>query len=266
MSHEFSVDSLPKGAQRALYNLITILGDNKFRLGVRYAEYCNAAPTLEAGIAAAAMAQDELGHTRNLFPLLREFSWAKNEEEDGIARGHYRNLSLLDQPFARWADFVAANFLLDQAITTILESAHDSAFRALATRSRKMVVEERFHTLYGTGWFKTLANATTATPFAETANGTVPERESRSGVRAEVEEQARREWDEVLCFFGPAGNTGLKILKDEGLLSADSEELRQRFLDRITPTLHETNLDLNGHALPWSRWDLQEWRLKAVVG
>src|SRR5438105_11477831 len=122
MSHDaaFAVETLSKGAQRALYNLITILGDNKFRLGVRYAEFCNAAPTLEAGIAAAAMAQDELGHTRNLFPLLREFSWAKAEVEDGLLRPHYRALSLLDEPFATWAEFVAASFLLDQAITTIL--------------------------------------------------------------------------------------------------------------------------------------------------
>jgi ring-1,2-phenylacetyl-CoA epoxidase subunit PaaC len=239
----FSVDSLSKGAQRALYNLITILGDNKFRLGVRYAEFCNAAPTLEAGIAASAMAQDELGHTRNLFPLLREFSWAKNEEEDGIARGNYRNLACLDQPFAKWADFVAANFLLDQAITTILESAQESEFSALKQRARKMIVEERFHTVYGTGWFKSLANAT-------------PQ------MRAELEDQARAVWDEVLCFFGPAGNAGLKILKDERLLDADSEELRTRFLQRIAPTLTETNMNLNGHALPWSRWDLQTWRLK----
>src|SRR5436853_4058870 len=112
MSQEaFTVDSLSRGGQRALYNLITILGDNKFRLGTRYAEYCNAAPTLEAGIAAAAMAQDELGHTRNLFPLLREFSWAKDEPEDGMLRGSYRSLSFLDKPFAQWSDFVAANFL-----------------------------------------------------------------------------------------------------------------------------------------------------------
>ena len=76
---------MPRGAQRALYNLITILGDNKFRLGTRYAEFCNAAPTLEAGIAAAAMAQDELGHTRNLFPLLREFD---GERERGYASPH----------------------------------------------------------------------------------------------------------------------------------------------------------------------------------
>lgn len=240
------VESLSKGGQRALYNLITILGDNKFRLGMRYAEYCNAAPSLEAGIAAAAMAQDELGHTRNLFPLLREFSWAKLEVEDGLLRTHGRALSLLDQPFAVWSQFVAANFLLDQAITTILESAHDSAITGLRQRSRKMVLEERFHSLYGAGWFVSLANG-----------GAAP--------RAELEAQVRNCWDEVLCFFGPAGNAGLKVLKDEGVLESDSGELRERFLARIAPSLAEANLDLNGHSLPWQRWDLQTWRLKAAA-
>jgi len=231
----FTVESLSRGAQRALYNLITILGDNKFRLGVRYAEFCNAAPTLEAGIAAAAMAQDELGHTRNLFPLLREFSWAKAEVEDGIMRSHYRALSFLDYPFAVWAEFVTANFLLDQAITTILESAHDSAFPGLRQRSRKMVVEERFHLLYGAGWLVSLANG-----------GSAP--------RAELEAQLRRCWAEVLCFFGP-----------DGLLAADSEELRERFLGRIAPSLAEAQMVLNGHALPWERWDLKAWRLKPAA-
>jgi phenylacetate-CoA oxygenase PaaI subunit len=242
----FALESLSRGAQRALYNLITILGDNKFRLGVRYAEFCNAAPTLEAGIAAAAMAQDELGHTRNLFPLLREFSWARSEVEDGIMRSNYRALSFLDNPFAVWAEFVTANFLLDQAITTILESAHDSAFAGLRQRSRKMVVEERFHSLYGAGWFVSLANG-------------------GSGPRLELETEVRRYWDEVLCFFGPAGSAGLKILKDEGVLGVDSEELRARFLARIAPSLAEAHLDLNGHALPWARWDLQAWRLKPAA-
>jgi ring-1,2-phenylacetyl-CoA epoxidase subunit PaaC len=242
----FTVASLSRGAQRALYNLITILGDNKFLLGVRYAEFCNSAPTLEAGIAAAAMAQDELGHTRNLFPLLREFSWAKTEVEDGIMRSHYRALSLLDNPFAQWSEFVAANFLLDQAITTILESAQESAFAGLRQRSRKMVVEERFHLLYGAGWFASLANG-----------GTAP--------RGELEAQLRKCWDEVLCFFGPDGSAGLKILKDEGVLSADSEELRGRFLTRIRSSLAEVQMDMNGHELPWERWDLQEWRLKPAA-
>ena len=240
----FTVDALSKGAQRALYNLITILGDNKFRLGMRYADFCNAAPTLEAGIAAAAMAQDELGHTRNLFPLLREFSWAKDEVEDGLLRPVCRCLSLLDAPFAKWADFVVAGFLLDQALTVILASAQASAFVGLRQRARKMVAEERYHTLYATGWFKSLAQAD-------------------GQLRDELIQQTQATQAEVLCFFGPAGNQGLQILQDEGLLDANSETLRARFVERIAPTLQAAQLSLDADALPWERWDWQAWRLKA---
>jgi len=54
-------------------------------------------------------------------------------------------------------------------------------------------------------------------------------------------------------------------LKNEGLLAADSEELRERFLGRIAPSLAEAQMVLNGHALPWERWDLKAWRLKPAA-
>ena len=161
-------------------------------------------------------------------------------------RANYRSLSFLDQPFAVWSDFVVANFLLDQAITTILEGAHESAFIGLRQRARKMVVEERFHSVYAAGWFVSLATA-----------GAAP--------RAGLEMRMRVCWDEVLCFFGPAGGSGLKILKDEGVLEADSEALRARFRKRIAPAMAEAQMDVNGHALPWERWDLQTWRLKPAT-
>ena len=47
-----------------MVSLITSLADNKAALGRRYAEWAVSAPTLESAVAAAAMAQDELGHAR----------------------------------------------------------------------------------------------------------------------------------------------------------------------------------------------------------
>ena len=53
--------------------LLESLADNKYVLGRRYAEWCTGAPMLESAVAAAAMAQDELGHARSFYPLLRGF-------------------------------------------------------------------------------------------------------------------------------------------------------------------------------------------------
>ena len=62
---EFSAE-----ATAAIARLIARIADNKYALGRHYAEWCSAAPTLESAVAAAAMAQDELGHARATYPVL----------------------------------------------------------------------------------------------------------------------------------------------------------------------------------------------------
>ena len=52
-------------------SLVGSLADNKAALGRRYAEWAISAPTLESAVAAAAMAQDELGHARSTYPVLK---------------------------------------------------------------------------------------------------------------------------------------------------------------------------------------------------
>ena len=59
-------------ALQALVNLILVLADNKYFLGRRLSEWCPGGPSLESSVAAAALAQEELGHARALYPLLEE--------------------------------------------------------------------------------------------------------------------------------------------------------------------------------------------------
>ena len=55
----------------AMASLVSSLADNKAALGRRYAEWAVSAPTLESAVAAAAMAQDEIGHARSTYPVLK---------------------------------------------------------------------------------------------------------------------------------------------------------------------------------------------------
>src|SRR5437868_14884511 len=96
-----------------LTDLIAILADNKYFLGRRYAEWCSSAPTLESSVAAAAMAQDELGHARALYPLLKTLAPNAGAEIDPETRTQFHRLSFLDSDFDGWIDFVTANFLID---------------------------------------------------------------------------------------------------------------------------------------------------------
>jgi len=231
----------------ALFHLLASLADNKYYLGRRYAEWCNGAPTLEAAVAAAAMAQDELGHARAIYPLLRSFPGVDLTEVEPETRQHFHNVSFLDTAFAGWSDFVAANFLLDTALTILFEAAHDSSYEPLRGRARKVLQEERIHELHGQGWVRRLVKA----------GGQVP---------ANLSTALARMWAETLCWFGPPDDIEMAALREDDVLDALPEELRARLLARIGPTLIETGL----HAalgltrdgkrwvlvqpLPWAEW------------
>ena len=237
----------------ALFDLIARLADNKRSLGWRYAEWCSAAPTLESGVAAAAMAQDELGHARAIYPLLRDLAVKGMDpaQVDPDTRTQFVNMAVLDESFGGWPDFVAANFLLDTALSTVFDAAQTSTFEPLAARSRKVLQEERVHALHGEAWVRRLARDVPA-------------------VSQALEAALCRVWDEVLCWFGPAGETGL--LAEREVLDAAPDALRARFLGSVGPIVAATGLKLPvrrsgdhwemAERLPWERWDPATYRLE----
>src|ERR671939_1291416 len=117
------VGALPSELRSAMCALLSTLADNKYLLGRRYAEWCTGAPMLESAVAAAAMAQDELGHARSFYPLLRGFGSDSQMEERGWQARPTSAMACLDRQFGAWADFIAANVLVDTALTTLLGAA-----------------------------------------------------------------------------------------------------------------------------------------------
>ena len=225
-----------KETKDATFGLVARLADNKYLLGRRYAEWCSSAPTLESSVAAAAMAQDELGHARALYPLLRTLSPQAGPEIEPETRTHFLTLAFLDESFGGWPDFVAANVLIDAALTTIFAAARTSSFEPLAGRSRKVLQEERMHALHGEGWLRRLAREGGATKGA-------------------LEAALLRAWPETLCWFGPAGPDD--ALAQAAVLDATPDALRSRFLAAVAPALAASAL-----ALPLRQsatgWELTE--------
>lgn len=201
-----------------LADLIAGLADNKYFLGRRYAEWCTSAPALEAAVAAAAMAQDEIGHARSLYPLLREVTGTGPETEPET-RTRFTQAPFLDTPFASWTDFVAANFLFDSALSTLLESAQESALTGLAQRARRILPEERMHRLHGEGWVRRLAHA-------------------GPGVRGALMHSFAAVAPDALAWLDIA-RPGLA---DEHILSEDAERLRARYRAQVDPLLNEEGL------------------------
>ena len=135
-------------------DIVLSLADCKQLLGLRYAEWCSATPTLEADIAAAAMGLDDLGHSRVLAGCLPELGPDPRGQERETDPGAYRNVAFLDDTWTDWNQFVAANAILDSAFTVMIEKLVEGDVEVLRTRLRKMLSEERYHFLHGRSWLR----------------------------------------------------------------------------------------------------------------
>jgi phenylacetate-CoA oxygenase PaaI subunit len=205
-----------RGGQLSLYSLVKSLADNKQLLGMRYAEWCIAAPTLEADIAAAAMGLDDIGHSRVLYGSLRELGTPDGATDDA---GNYANVPYLDRPWTEWADFVAANAVLDTAFTLMIEALANGNVDVLRSRLKKMLQEERYHFLHGRSWMH----------------------ETTAGAAVD------RAWRESLEWFGPE-NGDVDELHRAGPLANGVRELRRLLEERLGGRPPEAAID-------WSHWE-----------
>jgi phenylacetate-CoA oxygenase PaaI subunit len=227
----------------ALVNLVLVLADNKYFLGRRLSEWCPGGPSLESAVAAAALAQEELGHARALYPLLEEMpvTEAPGPLQRGDERGRRYAVSFLDEPLETWAHVVAALALIDPALTVMFNALRECRYDDLRKRAARIPGEEEFHRKY--------------------ADGRVRDLSRTDGGRAELQARVDELLPEMLCWFGPDGERGVQELKAEGLLSMDSAELRAAYLQDIAPVLENAGLTLKTDDLPWERWNQLERRL-----
>ena len=224
------VASLEPSLREPMHRLLASLADNKYVLGRRYAEWCTGAPMLESAVAAAAMAQDELGHARSFYPLLRGFGSNSHMEEHGWQDHQTSAMACLDRSFATWAEFVAANLVIDEALTTLLQSAVESPYEPLRQRARKIVQEEHAHHVHAVGWFRR----------------NVPGLESA----------LTNFWDDAFTWFGADDDPVLSPLVTAGLLAHPPAALRTALRDALAPIALDRDL-------PWDRWDPAARRLRS---
>jgi ring-1,2-phenylacetyl-CoA epoxidase subunit PaaC len=209
--------ALAPAVRAAVRNLILVLADSKRLLGMRYGEWILGAPELEAGIACASMAQDEWGHARLLYALLRDFDDDVHALELTRDPHEYASMEALDAEPADWPGLVALNALVDTALSVQCEALRGSAYPPIAQRVGKLLDEERFHDAHGVAWFRRLA---------------------RGGdeARAAIFAAAAAILPGILAWFGPDSERA-RLLAEAGIAQAAGSELRARYLERIAPLL-----------------------------
>jgi 1,2-phenylacetyl-CoA epoxidase catalytic subunit len=225
----------------AMVSLVGSLADNKAALGRRYAEWAVSAPTLESAVAAAAMAQDELGHSRSTYPVLKALGVEVAPDDDGF--GGDRRLALLDDELPDWNAFIAANLLVDGVLTTFVAACVDSSVEQMAARAKKILQEEGSHRVHGEAWAKRLC---------------------RGAQRDAFLERLRATWDEAGRWIGPDDDPAYAAALEAGEVKqtpAHQRELMRTWLTRILAT-EGVELELPDPA-DWTGWDPERRRWTA---
>jgi ring-1,2-phenylacetyl-CoA epoxidase subunit PaaC len=221
-------------ARSCMASLIGSLAENKAALGRRYAEWAVSAPTLESAVAAAAMAQDELGHARSTYPVLKALGVEVGDE--GL-EGSGNRLALLDSELPDWTAFIAANLLVDGVLTTFVAACVDSSLTQMAQRAKKIMQEEGSHRVHGEAWAKRLCRA--------------GERE-RDALLGRLQET----WEHAGRWIGPGDDPGYRAALDAGMVrrhpAHQREQVRTWLVDLLAGEGVAIALD---EPEDWSGWD-----------
>ncbi len=227
------------GAPDALRRHVLTLADTKRILGIRYSDWLLGAPSIETGIATSSMAQDEWGHARLLYAMLKDFDLDPVEVEHEREPSEYTSIDALDRPVDDWASHVVLVVVVDGALTAALEGFAAGRYEQARARVPKMVSEEDFHRDLGHAWFRRLANGTD---------------EARDRLRTATREILPR----TLAWLEPDDEVA-DALAAEGLAPA-SGTLRGRFLDGVRDLLSLVDVEADGVEPVRDDWDADRRR------
>jgi ring-1,2-phenylacetyl-CoA epoxidase subunit PaaC len=219
-------------ATATMISLIGSLADNKSALGRRYGEWAVSAPTIESAVAAAAMAQDELGHARSTYPVLAKLG-VERSEGTGLDAGH--PMLVISQELADWASFIAANLVVDGILTTFVASARDSSIEPLAQRARKILQEEGAHRVHAEAWARRIV----------AVGG--PDQEL---LVTRIDEM----WAQAARWPGPDSDPSYQDAIAQGMVRVGPLAIRDRVRDWLSPQVAGISLD---EPSDWSDWDPQ---------
>lgn len=229
-----SAEALRPAVREALRRQVLRLADGKRLLGIRYSDWLLGAPSIEAGIAASSMAQDEWGHARLLYAMLKDVGEDPGAVERERPAGAYCNPPALDGSFADWCAYVVANVVVDGALSVALQGFAEGAYEVARSRIPKMLAEEEFHRSHGVAWLRRLAGG-------------------RAAARARLREECERVLASTLAWLDPADGPADLLAAEP--LAVPGAMLRERFVADLAPVLALVDVDAAAVAPDREGWD-----------
>jgi ring-1,2-phenylacetyl-CoA epoxidase subunit PaaC len=209
----------------SLISLLTALGDDELVIGHRHSEWTGFAPHIEEDVAFSSIAQDEIGHAAAYFAIAAKET---GDDPDRIALGRekdgYRNAILCERLNREWGYTLARQWLYDTADAIRLEALAETSHAELRGLVEKMRREERYHLLHADMWIKRVAQG--------------PVEGRRKLIEATTEA-----FDDSMGLFEPVEDEEGAV--KEGYLPVPSDELRRRYVDRVSSTLDELGFPMH---------------------
>jgi ring-1,2-phenylacetyl-CoA epoxidase subunit PaaC len=201
------------------------LADDEFVLAERYTEWQIFAPTLESDLALANIAQDEFGHARLWYDLLREeYDYAEADLIWEREPGDFTHSTLveLETPEGDWADTVVRSYLYDVAERLRLEALEDSSFDPIADRVQKVQGEEEYHREHAQSWLDRLSGG-------EQSHG-------------RVQDAIDRLFPYALTLFEPTEHEDEIV--DQGVRTRPLDDIRTDWLDEVVAYLESLDFEV----------------------
>jgi len=233
------VDALDGSTKTALRRFVMSLADSKRIMGIRYSDWLLGAPSIEAGIAASSMTQDEWGHARLLYAMLKDLGDDPSAVEHKRPDEAYASLDALDTSFPDWAAVVAAMVLVDGALSVALEAFSRGTFEPATTRVPKMLAEEEFHQSLAVAWYRRLATSASD--------------EAKGLLRAATEAML----PSTLAWIGADDDASVSLAAAGGTDSAAA--LVAAYRDRVRALVADVGVDVDAIA-PATEWDAMRGR------
>jgi phenylacetate-CoA oxygenase PaaI subunit len=236
-----SADDMPAALATAVLSWLLSVADTKHRMGLQFSHWVTGTPALEAAVGSAAITQDELGHARSLYSLLRNFPGAPESigaENDLEARDIYYAPAALMPRWESWLQVVAINVVLDHALQISIAQMQDSTFQPLAGRIAKITQEEKFHRVFGHSWIERLV-----------------QRDDK--IKDQLQQMIDWAWRITSEWIGPDDDPVTNQLVAAGVLGGNTAVIRQQWLAEIEPILVANGLTVPDVVPNWADWDPQ---------
>jgi ring-1,2-phenylacetyl-CoA epoxidase subunit PaaA len=232
-------DAMPDQYRNEVFRFIEMHANSELFGGLCERHWVIRAPGLGRKLAFLAKTQDEIGHAHLLYMVAADLGVKTREQMiDDLMAGRSKFHNVFHYKAHTWADQIVIAFLVDAAALTTQQAVlKDCSYGPYRRILRRIVSEEGFHMRHGEEMLLTLAD------------GTAVQREM-------FQAALDRWWEAVMHFFGPPSRDGDLLLRWR-IKSETNEALRDRFVQKFVPMLHEYGFRVPDPALhqgPDGRW------------